>query len=229
MAEVIFKRYNAQIREGFLEADMARGVRPEQDVVIQIALWTKQKLTATQIESELQRDERFSDRVPELRAIQRWASRFRSYVQGVPWRLTDREFTPKEVRYLLRCLGEVIWATEGRKVELDIDEARLIARIGLATTVMPPYAAYVLANEYLVRQELGRPDESGLDAYLAFREAFWSVEDPDDPTVEVWRRRLRDAVNGGWISDVPVWYQKDERNEALLAGDTAAQTTHLRF
>ena len=184
---------------------MPPGKRTDQDVVTEIWRLAALGLSPAQIEDALCDDERFEDRVPDRRTIQRWAREVIKRGGGPRWRLSEPEEDQRPVaeKYVLDSLAAVIHVTEGRVSQLSEGEARWIAHLRSLVPGLRAFEAYLLAQDYgtLVAREA---DTGGLDAYVAFRRYFETFADFP------WRDEYRRALENRWIRPGPSWWEMDE-------------------
>ena len=190
---------------------MGQGVRTDQDVVNKILELAATGMKPAQIERELQLDPDFASKVPNRRTIQRWG---RDYVRpgdGVEWRLGLDKLDPVGDSYVLKSLGTLIHVTEGRIRHITEDEAKWIAYLRSIATKLQPFETYLLAREYVSRTSAGDGSTAGLDAYLAFRQAFEDVGEDE----RWWKQRYQRALANRWVAPGPAWYDIDESRHQL--------------
>ena len=110
-----------------------------------------------------------------------------------PWRLATSAVDPATV---LPTLMAVVESTEGRRTQLKVKEADLIARIRSSTPALSALGAWVIARAYL--NAMDQEDVTALraiESYLAFGA-------PQPNGGEPWDRYVK-AVDAGWIPMTP--------------------------
>lgn len=125
----------------------------------------------SQIYEYLSGQERFADRMPSLRTIQRLVKEMEPPDPTEEWRLADTE--PEDARLVLDVLAAVTVKTRGR-ARLTRATAEWVIRVRRAAPTLDPFEAYLYAREYRAREER-RGDTRDLDLYLAL--APWDSED----------------------------------------------------
>ena len=160
-------------------------------------------LAGTEIHAALQRDpvKKRKDDLPSLRSVQRLAQELTPEQTSLPWTLADDEGT--DTKAVLYALAAVIVETQGRRSYITEDEARWIRKLAKAAPGLGPFGWYVLAREYLRREQQGEAT-TVLDQFLAFEP--WRFSDfpgPHDLYGDNWRgeEMYRGAVKDGWVED----------------------------
>ena len=170
---------------------MGRQSKNDGDVSEFIRALVHREWSPPQIHKELKRQERFSERVPSLRQIQRLKAKLSASAPSSPWSLMDGNGEADSV-LVLPVLAAVIEETKGRKTGLTKAEAESITRIRRVAPDCDHWYAYVLARLYLLREQAKMPS-ADIEAYLAF--APWRG------TQEA--QAYQQALEEGWVSNVP--------------------------
>jgi hypothetical protein len=150
---------------------MPRG--PDMDLDVQRAIAdyvTAGQTSGAAIGRELDRQERFTGRVPDTRAIQRLVKKLMPPDDSGPWSFADLDRgdgDPEEARLVLDVLPVIVEYTGGR-VWPSRNLARWIVRVKRAAPTIPPWTAYVYARLYQV-QPPDDPNTRLLDLLLALR------------------------------------------------------------
>ena len=170
---------------------MGRKQQIEGDVWEFIRELVRRHLSPPQILKELKSQERFSQRVPSLRQIQRLKAKWSPSDPSAPWSLTDGD-EESDPALVLPVLAVVISETKGRKTRLTKAEAQSITRIRRIAPDCDPWDAYVFARLYLLKEQADIPSVD-IDAYLAY--APWRGKQE--------AQAYGQALEEGWVSNVP--------------------------
>jgi hypothetical protein len=102
------------------------------------------------------------------RTVEGFVQEARDYLAQAPrpmWTLLDDDIG--EPAIVLETLAEVIMYTSGAVTTFEVDEARMVARIGRAFPTLPVIDRWSLAILYIVRRWRGKRTDD-VDTYLAF-------------------------------------------------------------
>jgi hypothetical protein len=153
------------------------GQRLDEDIREAIETLARDGYLPSEIERRLGGDERFAERVPSDKTIQKYRRATLNRLaaaSAAPWRPTDS--APDEAVLVLPVLAEVIERTPRR--ELTVDEAEWIVRIRVVAPDLPLWEVYQLASTARDTKGAAR-----VTRYLAF--APWTADG---------ERRLRAAT-----------------------------------
>jgi hypothetical protein len=143
-----------------------------------------------QIERWLNDQEKYGDRVPTLRTIQRIAKEVTPRDKTKDWSLADT--SSEEAFGVLGALRETIMRTHGTVKWFSQGLADWFVRVQSAGPGLRTHAVFFLATSYLRAQTEGTSTQS-LDAFLAF--APWG---------QGCRPAYDEAVRNGWIPAAPL-------------------------
>lgn len=139
---------------------------------------------ATAIQTVLDQDERFAGRVPPLRTIQAIARAAAVVDDSEPWRLDDG--LGLSAGLILDVLAEVVEQTDGRRRHITRAEATWVVRIRRARPDLAPWAAYMLARDFMAGKQI--EDDTLLLAFAPWR---------GDTNLERYERSVGDAQPTG--------------------------------
>jgi hypothetical protein len=152
---------------------------------------TNEHRSPAAIYRELERDERFADRLPTLRTVQNIARDFSPPDPSAAWSLADAE--DGEPAAVLPVVAAITQYTEGRVRGVSRREAEWITRIREASPSVEPVTCWRLARLYFGRTER-KESTAPLDSLLAF--APWASKAATDAYVE--------AIENEWVDSAPM-------------------------
>jgi hypothetical protein len=177
--------------------------------------------TAAEILRELEEGVRSgsltADRVPNIRAIERWVKAIQPKDPSGRWRLSVAD--AEDAEFLLAARAAVMSSTEGRVREVSVATAAWLRVIHAVAADLAPIWAYRFARLYQVRVER-KADTGDLDALVGF--GPWRSE---QAAAEYER-----AVDAGWVVRSPTTIDMNlPTRVVLVAGDppTADGEPHL--
>ena len=143
-----------------------------------------------ELEEEVRSGSLTADRVPTIRAIERWVKAIQPKDPSGRWRLSVAD--AEDAEFLLAARAAVMSSTEGRVRELSVAAAAWLRVIHAAAPDLAPIWAYRFARLYQVR--VGRNEDTGdLDALVGF--GPWRSK---RATAEYER-----ALDAGWVVRSP--------------------------
>ena len=162
------------------------------DAIGQLALTTD--WTPAQILRDIEGKKELSDKVPNLRTVQRITKDFRAEDNSEPWSLRDSD--GDEAKLILEVRRELIryWNHPTKRIQrLSKQEARWVVKVRKAAPELDTRAVWLVALMYSLR-ETGEISTEDLDDYLAF--APWKDTQHFD--------EYKQWIRMGWISLPPL-------------------------
>lgn len=145
-----------------------RGRRPiDLDIQLEIRRLTLEGKTPREITAALELDQRFADRAPVKKTVERYVQKSTIVDASAPWSWTE---APRDqAALILPVLGAVLERTRGRVGSFTKEQAIWVERVRGATLDLGPWYVWRVAQAYqLAVQRGGDADRESLDALLAF-------------------------------------------------------------
>lgn len=168
---------------------MATKRRVDPDVKEAILDLADQGWSPTSIEERLSGDERYADRLPHKRTIQRIIADEEPRDTSAPWKLTPT--SSASAAFLLSVQADMRMQTRGRVLGFSIETAHWIEAVHRAAPDLDPWRTYRVARAYQARTDQGAATDD-LDMWLGF--APWRGNAS--------AVRYAQAAREGWVSPV---------------------------